>query len=131
MAIEWKDEYYTGDPDVDKQHRILFQYLADLEDHMKAGDIDERYVKSLLTNLGIFTRSHFCYEEICMRTHKCPAAEVNKEQHAKLLKAYKSYVHRFEVEGMSDDLVQKLHDFLYSWLVNHIIKIDTRLRDCM
>ncbi len=131
MTIDWKDEYCTGDPDIDQQHRVLFQYLADLEAHMQAGDINERYVKNLLANLGIFTRSHFCYEEICMRTHKCAAASINKEQHTKLLKAYTTYVQRFETEGMSEDLIQKLHDFLHSWLVNHIIKIDTKLRDCM
>jgi len=131
MTIEWKEEWRTGDDDVDKQHKILFQYLADLEAHMSAGDVNERYVKNLLVNLGIFTRSHFCYEEICMRTNRCSVAAKNKEQHGKLLSAYKQYVHRFEVEGLSEDLVQKLHDFLYSWLVNHILKIDTKLRECL
>ncbi|MDQ6979006.1 MAG: bacteriohemerythrin [Mariprofundaceae bacterium] len=131
MTIVWKDEWCTGEDDVDKQHRVLFQYLADLEAHMSAGDVNERYVKNLLTNLGIFTRSHFCYEEICMRTHRCSVASQNKEQHIKLLAAYTQYVKRFEAEGLSEDLIQKLHDFLYSWLVNHILKIDTKLRECM
>jgi len=130
MALAWKDEYNTGEPDVDKQHQILFKYLADLEVHMAQG-IDARYVGNLLDNLGLFTRSHFCYEEICMRRAKCPAAAKNKEQHGKLLEAYTHYRERFEREGVSDDLVQKLHDFLESWLVNHILKIDTQLKACL
>jgi hemerythrin-like metal-binding protein len=131
MAVEWKDEYNTGEPEIDKQHKILFQYLADLESQMKAGDVSDRYIKMLLDNLGIFTRRHFCYEEICMRRHKCPIAAKNKEIHTKLLDAYTQYCERFEIEGMSEELVQGLHDFLESWLINHILKIDTQLRDCL
>ncbi|MDQ6957163.1 MAG: hemerythrin family protein [Mariprofundaceae bacterium] len=131
MPIVWKEEYNTGEPEVDKQHKVIFKYLEDLEAHMQAGDINDRYIKMLLDNLGIFTRSHFCYEEICMRRLKCPVAAENKEYHAKLLAAYTRYCERFEVEGASDDLIQKLHDFLESWLVNHILKIDTQLRSCV
>lgn len=130
MALEWKEEYNTGEPEVDKQHQILFKYLADLELHMEEG-IDAHYIRILLDNLGLFTRSHFCYEEICMRRMKCPVAAKNKEQHGKLLEAYTHYVQRFELEGISDDLVQKLHDFLQSWLVNHILKIDTHMKACI
>jgi hemerythrin len=128
MAIEWKDEYNTGEADVDDQHRIIFKYLADLEAQMERG-VDERYIKMLLDNLGLFTRSHFCYEEIYMRRIKSPVAAKNKEQHEKLLKEYGRYCQRFEVEGLSDDLVKGLHDFLANWLVNHILKTDIHMRD--
>jgi len=130
MALVWKDEYNTGEPEVDKQHQILFQYLADLETHMKEG-IDAQYIGLLLNNLGIFTRSHFCYEEICMRRFKCPVAAKNKEQHEKLLDAFTQHVRRFEIEGISDDLVQKLHDFLKNWLINHILKVDVHMKACV
>lgn len=131
MPIVWKEEYNTGEPEVDKQHKVIFKYLADLEAHMQTGNINDSYIKILLDNLGVFTRSHFCYEEICMRRLKCPAASENKEYHAKLLAAYTRYCERFETEGASADLIQKIHDFLESWLVNHILKIDTQLRSCV
>lgn len=130
MALVWSDEYSTGEPEVDKQHQILFKYLADLEAHMESG-IDARFVGNLFDNLGLYTRSHFCYEEICMRRFKCPLAAKNKEQHAKLLEAFTFYKEKFEREGISDELVQKVHDFLESWLVNHIMKIDTGLKSCI
>ena len=127
MPLAWKEEYSSGEEQVDKQHKVLFGYLEKLEKNMESG-VTERQLNSLLGNLGLYTRSHFCYEEICMRKLQCPVSEKNKEQHAKLLDAYVHYLHRFEVEGISDDLVQKLHDFLQSWLVNHILKIDTHLK---
>jgi len=128
MAIEWSDDYSTGDAEIDKQHKQLFQYLSELEEHMETG-ITEEYLGKFLNHLGIYTRSHFCYEEILMRQKQNPIAKKNQEQHDKLLDAYKHYLHRFEVEGVSDDLIKKLHDFLVSWLVNHILKIDTTLKD--
>jgi len=129
MALAWSEEYSTGEPEIDKQHKQLFQYLADLEEHMKSG-ADDAYVKRFLDMLGLYTRSHFCYEEICMRQKKCPVAGKNKQQHEKLLEAYKHYRLRFETEGVNNDLLQKLHEFLRSWLINHILKIDTELREC-
>ncbi|OIP99908.1 MAG: hypothetical protein AUK35_04600 [Zetaproteobacteria bacterium CG2_30_46_52] len=130
MAVEWKEEYRTGDEEIDKQHRILFDYLDDLELHMKKG-IDAAYVGRLLADLGLFTRSHFCYEEICMRQNQCAVAAKNKEQHGKLLSLYKQYNERFQKEGVSEDLVLKLHNFLENWLVHHILKIDTHLKSCL
>ncbi|MDQ6953453.1 MAG: hemerythrin family protein [Mariprofundaceae bacterium] len=131
MTVIWKDEYSTGEPEIDKQHKVIFKYLDDLEDHMQAGDINDDYIKNLMDQLGIFTRSHFCYEEICMRRYKCPIGAKNKDIHTKLLKTYTEYRHQLDLQGVTEDLVQKIHDFLESWLLNHIIKIDTQLRDCI
>ncbi len=129
MAIAWSEKYETGDPEIDQQHKQLFKYVDDLERHMERG-VDDEYLRKFLNFLGIYTRSHFCYEEICMRQRKCPLAKKNQEQHDKLVEAYKHYLHRFETEGASEELVRKLHDFLLSWLTNHILKIDTSLRSC-
>ncbi|HXH72545.1 MAG TPA: bacteriohemerythrin [Mariprofundaceae bacterium] len=130
MSIVWSEEYSTGEPEIDKQHKQLFKYLADLEEHIASGVTDE-YMKQFLDYLGLYTRSHFCYEEICMRQRKCPVAKQNQEQHDKLLQAYTHYRERFEIEGVSSDLLNKLHSFLLSWLTNHILKIDTNLKACM
>lgn len=129
MAIAWSEDYATGEPEVDKQHKMLFQYLNDLEEHMAKG-VSEEFLKNFLDALGIYTRSHFCYEEICMRRRKCPSAKQNKEQHDKLLAAYVQFCERFEAQGVSADLVEKLHAFLVSWLKNHIMKTDMQLKAC-
>ncbi len=129
MAVAWSEEYSTGNPDIDEQHKQLFQYLSDLERHMETG-ADEAYLKRFLDMLGLYTRTHFCFEEICMRRAACPVAGTNKEQHRKLIEAYTLYRKRFEQEGVSQDLLEKLHTFLESWLVNHILRIDTHLKNC-
>jgi hemerythrin-like metal-binding protein len=129
MAVVWREEYSVDDPDIDEQHQQIFQYLADLEENMKIG-VDDAYMRRFLTALGIYTRSHFCFEEILMRRRACPTAAKNKKQHKALLKAYSQVLQRFETEGISEDLVQELHDFLENWLVHHILHTDMSLRDC-
>ena len=130
MAIQWDDKYSTGNDEVDSQHKQLFSYLDDLEAHIESG-ADEKYVKNFMAALGIYTRTHFCYEEICMRKFKCPTAEENKVQHGKLLEAFTEAKERFEREGVSDELLEQLRKFLISWLVNHIMKIDVHLKACI
>jgi len=129
MAVVWREEYSVDDPDIDEQHQQIFQYLADLEENMESG-VDDAYLRRFLTALGIYTRSHFCFEEILMRRRACPAAAKNKKQHKELLKTYSQVLQRFEIEGVSEDLVQELHDFLKNWLIHHILHTDMSLKDC-
>ena len=129
MGFQWDDKYATGNDEIDKQHKQIFAYLDELEDHIEHG-ASQQWVENFMSALGLYTRSHFCYEEICMRQAKCPIATKNKGQHTKLLAAFHKAEQKLEREGISDDLLQQLKDFLTSWLVNHIMKIDIHLRAC-
>ncbi|RME81738.1 MAG: hemerythrin [Zetaproteobacteria bacterium] len=130
MTVQWTEEYATGDPEIDAQHKQLFQYIADLEKHIADQDVSDKYLKRFLDFLGLYTRTHFCYEEICMRRRNCPVAAKNKEQHEKLVEAYQRFRARFDAEGANRELLEQLHNFLLSWLKNHILRIDTHLRNC-
>ena len=130
MAIKWDDKYSTGNDDIDNQHKQIFAYLDDLEDHIENG-ASEKWVSDFMSALGLYTRSHFCFEEVCMRRAKCDVASQNKVQHGKLLVAFTAANQRFKSEGISDELLQQLRKFLTSWLVNHIMKVDIHLQDCI
>ena len=129
MGFQWDDKYATGNTEIDNQHKQIFAYLDELEEHIESGASQE-WTAQFMTAVGLYTRSHFCYEEMCMRKAKCAAAAQNKVQHTKLLAAFSAAKKRFEQEGVSDELLDQLRKFLTSWLVNHIMKIDIRLRDC-
>ena len=128
MALQWDDSYSTGNDQVDKQHKILFDLIDKVEKNIETG-VDAGRCANFIDALGLFTRTHFCYEEICMRKAKCSLAEKNKEEHKKLLAAYMGFKERFENEGVSEDLMRKLHATLESWITNHILKVDTSLRE--
>ncbi len=129
MGFQWDDKYSTGNDEIDKQHKQIFAYLDELEEHIEKG-ATQAWVSHFMSSVGLYTRSHFCYEEICMRRAKCAAGAQNKVQHTKLLAAFSAAQKRFEHEGISDELLEQLKKFLTSWLVNHIMKIDIRLKDC-
>lgn len=129
MGFQWDDKYSTGNDTIDEQHKQIFAYLDELEDHIENGASQE-WVEQFMKAIGLFTRSHFCFEEMCMRKAKCDAAAQNKVQHTKLLAAFSAAQQRFKRDGVSDDLLNQLQKFLTSWLVNHIMKIDVRLKDC-
>ncbi|MDQ7059244.1 MAG: hemerythrin family protein, partial [Ghiorsea sp.] len=90
----------------------------------------QEWVETFMSAIGLFTRSHFCFEEMCMRKAKCDVASQNKVQHTKLLAAFSAAQQRFKNEGVTDELLSHLQKFLTSWLVNHIMKIDVHLNDC-
>ncbi|MDQ7002417.1 MAG: hemerythrin family protein [Ghiorsea sp.] len=130
MGFQWDDKYSTGNDEIDNQHKQIFAYLDELEEHIEKG-ASQLWVENFMSALGLYTRSHFCYEEICMRQSKCAIAAKNKDQHAKLLAAFHKAEKKLEREGISDALLQQLKDFLTSWLVNHIMKIDIHLKACI
>jgi hemerythrin-like metal-binding protein len=130
MSIEWDDAFCTGEDEVDNQHRMIFEYVAKLEQHIEEG-IDEAKFKQFLDFMGLYVKSHFLYEEICMRQHNCPVAAKNAEQHEQLLKAYGQFCQRFQREGFSEALARELSAVVQKWLVGHILKVDTHLKACM
>ncbi|MDQ7004476.1 MAG: bacteriohemerythrin [Ghiorsea sp.] len=129
MGFQWDDKYSTGNDIIDQQHKQIFAYLDELEDHIENGASQE-WVETFMSAIGLFTRSHFCFEEMCMRKAKCDVASQNKVQHTKLLAAFSAAQQRFKNEGVTDELLSHLQKFLTSWLVNHIMKIDVHLNDC-
>ena len=131
MPFAWSDQYATGVEDIDNQHKKLFELINQIEDELDRTELDERRVKRIITFLGLYTKSHFGYEEDCMFRHKCPLYTKNKDAHTKFLDFYKDVKKESEEEGVSKSLLKKLHDTAENWLVNHIGKIDTHLRDCL
>ncbi len=129
MSLQWDEKYSTGNDEVDTQHKQLFDYLNELEDRIEKG-ASQQWAEQFMAAVGLYTRTHFCFEEMCMRRAKCAVAAQNKVQHTKLLAAFVAMNNRFKQEGISDDLLQQLKAFLTSWLVNHIMKIDIQLKDC-
>ena len=73
---------------------------------------------------------HFGYEEECMAKHKCPVAGENKRAHELFVEGYHSYRDRYKRGGATEDLIRDIHEECERWLVNHICKIDTHLKEC-
>ncbi len=128
--IKWDESYSTGEETVDSQHKLLFEFINDLNRDIMAGKSAHDF-EDHLRFLSNYAKSHFCYEESCMDRYQCPAAKKNKEAHQEFIEFYKSYEAKIRKNGFSPGHVSELHHFIENWIVGHIKRIDTQLKPCI
>lgn len=133
--LKWDAQHYgTGFAHIDEQHRELFDGLNSLTLFLKnssATDDPEHQEKviELLYFLGEYVIRHFREEEEIFEKCGHPLAEVNKEAHHVFTEKFFEYNDKLISGTFSLELLQQLHNFLHTWLLHHILKIDATLRD--
>ncbi|MGD2083319.1 MAG: bacteriohemerythrin [Chromatiales bacterium] len=122
--IEWKDEFRTGIPDVDFEHRQLVDLINDLYAAMQRKEGPPRVVEFLGQ---IFARisSHFALEEKIMREHSYDEYEDHKAEHERLLDDLRDIMDDYEESGFFSDeeFARRVED----WFVRHFKTRDARL----
>lgn len=131
MAIVWQSRYETGEARIDAQHRKLVEVINGVQVYLRTGFIKQTEVDKVLNFLGAYVRGHFGYEEDCMERYQCPVAKANKEAHENFLKAFQDYERRYREKGVDLKLLQELADMTEAWIIQHICRVDTCLRDSM
>ena len=121
--VEWKDDFETGIPSADYEHRKLIELINEL--HEGLGDRPERQaVVSVLEEIMVRFSSHFRIEEDAMRERKYDEYHGHREAHERLLG---------EVRGVADavaaggDIPDGLRGRLESWFLAHFRGPDARL----
>lgn len=118
--IAWSDQYSLGMPEIDDQHKVLFEVL----NRLWAGIINRAgrdEMLAIVDELERYTLSHFAAEETFMRA----TGYADLAEHKK---AHKAFVDRLAAEkklvlaggSLSLDLLK----FLKDWLANHILVSD-------
>jgi len=130
MPMSWNDSLATGVADIDDQHKELFHQLSRLHEAMSRGTGPDE-ISSTLDFLGDYVVNHFATEEKHMDDVGCPAAAANKQAHSEFLAMFEQYRRRFEQSGGSPALVLDIANMISRWLVDHIMKIDIRLKTCV
>ena len=126
--IKWDDAYAIGDPSIDNQHKMLFQYVNDLETAVKDKGVNHSLILRVLEFFEDYAKMHFGMEETCMYRYKCPIANTNKLAHQHFIDAYENYRILLNKEGASIELFDTMLTWTQQWLLNHICKIDAQLR---
>lgn len=118
--VAWSDEYSLGLPEIDDQHKVLFQVLNRLWASL-INRASREEMLAIADELERYTVAHFTAEEVYMRAIEYPDFAEHK-------KAHKAFVDRLATEkrvvlaggNLSLDLVK----FLRDWLANHILVTD-------
>ena len=121
--FEWNADFSVSVPEIDEQHKRLFQVINDFYDAIKDGR--ENAFGELLDSLIAYTVYHFSSEEKYMDKFNYPEAESHKREHelftAKVL----------DVKKRFDDgkfvLTLEITNFLKNWITNHVLHVDKKL----
>jgi hemerythrin-like metal-binding protein len=131
MRIEWDPEKMgTGVPEVDRQHREWIRRYNQFDEAVSAGQGLEA-IRTTIDFFANYAETHFKLEEARMDEYNCPAAAANRADHNKMrtiLSGLQSYVSK---RGASLIEVESLRQRMSDWLINHILTIDIRLRECV
>ena len=120
--FNWNDDYSVGILSIDRQHKVLIDYINRLNDEICKAEIDRNMLMYILNGLVGYTKSHFKYEEMLFALHEYPDTDLHKEKHLNLFDRVAEFESRFDAgdPGVGDELLA----FLKDWLNEHILKDD-------
>lgn len=122
--IEWQEEFCTGIPGVDHEHRQLINDVNTVY-AMIDQKIDKEQVIDSLGDIYGSIAAHFALEEQMMRRYGYDEFEQHKADHDRLLDEIREITDEFEssTELNEPEFKQKLND----WFQLHFKTFDSRL----
>jgi hemerythrin-like metal-binding protein len=127
-VFQWIPARAIGVPEIDAQHVALFEEAARIEAAVRARDPEDR-LRALLGSLADHAVEHFMAEEQLMRDVGYPRLAEHLQEHAYILRRFRSLVPRWESEGDSAARMRALLGFLDLWLNTHIANSDRQIGD--
>jgi len=118
-SFVWKSNYKIGHQLIDEQH----QYLFSLANTIVAAKSKSDLLKQVML-LYKYVREHFNDEEALMQNINYPHYQSHKNEHDKLLDRMNIMSTRINC-GTWDN--SEIEEFMNSWLLDHILKLDMAL----
>lgn len=134
MSIIWREQMSVGVKSIDDDHQQLISLVNQFEEiARRSPDLTGKHestVRSLLGRLQAYTHEHFAREERIQDLAGYGGLKENREHHVALCKELGDKIERFSAGVKADKPVTatELATFLNSWLINHIIKVDLKMR---
>jgi hemerythrin len=130
--VTWQDSLSTSDERTDSQHKVLIEQFNQLEEIMNtstAGSFRQA-AGEVLDFLQFYAAWHFEEEEKLMAGLNCTLAAENKKQHAEFLAMFNDFYAKWQTSKMDLELARSTYKVMSNWIVNHIIQVDTHIKDC-
>ena len=128
FIIAWSEEYELGNNFVDSQHKKLFELVGNIGKYCFEGrDVDT--LSETLDFLLQYTVQHFNDEESLQQKYNFPEYEYHKKLHEEFEATVIEKAAEFKEKGSTEDLSETVNDFVITWLVNHILKEDMKIKE--
>jgi hemerythrin len=128
--IFWDDSMKTGVPEIDSQHMELIEHFNQFSLALEQRKGREA-AGQILDFLQFYAQWHFGREERCMEEYHCPVATANKKAHADFLKKFGKLYEQYQISDVNPQIIWCAFEELEAWIVNHIMRVDTRLNECV
>lgn len=128
VMLSFSNRYLLGVDLIDRQHRRLFEILGELNELNNDEFMYDKFdaILDVIEELKDYTVKHFEDEERYMK-------EIGYEGLAQQQKVHQAFIDKIEVINLEElddnqqEYINELIDFLASWLVNHIMKMDQKI----
>lgn len=126
--LVWDDTLYaTGIPEIDSQHKNLFDRLNELLTASRGGT-GHLHLGDFFQFLAAYATQHFSSEEKIMDCRGCRARGINRVAHATFREHLTTIRNEFQREGPTEDLARRIQVHLCDWFRSHIERVDTQLK---
>ena len=118
----WKDEYETGVPHIDEQHRKLFEIGNDAYELLNNTFSLDKYDKiiNILEELKAYAIFHFKSEEEYMLSISYKKFLSHKVEHDDFIKKV-SEADLKSIDESQNEYILSLLQFVYKWISEHIL----------
>jgi len=127
-VVTWDEKYSVKVPEIDAQHKRLFDMINAFYEAVAARQTDEG-MRKIIFGLVQYTEFHFQYEERLMERFRYPGLDAQRAAHGAFVQKITGFQARF-AEGKLL-LSVEVTNFLKSWLVEHILASDMKYVDCL
>jgi len=124
-VVEWRQEFETGNPAVDYEHREMVDLLNELLETIKDGKPSDETL-DFLGEVNARISSHFALEEAEMQRSGYDEYTDHKEDHERLLDDIHDIMDAYE-DGVYTDQIEAFSERLQAWFVDHFKTKDARL----
>jgi hemerythrin-like metal-binding protein len=127
-VMTWDDIYSVKVPEIDAQHKRLFDLVnafAEAIGDTKAIEGMKKIVQGLLQ----YAEFHIQYEERLLERYRYPALETQRVAHQTFIQKATDLQDRFVAGKLL--LGVEVTSFLKNWLVEHILSMDMKYMECL
>ena len=119
----WSDSFAVGIPQIDAQHKQLFEIISDLHEAMK-NRRSSLIMEQTLNKLVDYTVKHFGTEEALLRTRNYSELLQHKVIHEQFTARIKKFQEQHQAGAALINI--ELMEMLQKWLVGHIQGTDMK-----
>lgn len=113
-----------GVPEIDAEHKKLFELIANTDAALKAGDYGVSEALTLLNELKQYAVTHFAHEEAYMEEIHDAELERQRAEHATFIEKINTYSFADVTDESAKSIMLELLEFLSRWLMGHILGSD-------